>query len=254
MVRWIFWVSSALEVCGHWGSTPPVLTAYLNAHSECGNNTSDDRAVPLIAECNPFASRVGRGQLRLHLTHEDPSPVLVHIQVHSVENRLFDGARPIDDRLVIYVEIGDHLPETIRVQARLIDAAGQLSSWSEASEIVDERMGGCACATAILDFVCSAYAAWASTTSDSTDLKSRHAWYILADVNDWVARPAQQRCCSTLSFSCGTLSICSSSVACTSCDPHKLQSIGKPALVGMAISASAHCIKDDHNTTIITAW
>ena len=71
--------------------------------------------------------------------------MLVHIQVHSGENRLFDGARPIDDRLVINVEIGDHLPETIRVQARLIDAAGQLSSWSEASEIVDERMGGCAC-------------------------------------------------------------------------------------------------------------
>ena len=126
--------------------TPPVLTAYFERPFwGTGNNTSDDQAVPLIAECNPFASRVGRGQLRLHLTHEDPSPVLVHIQVHSGENRLFDGARPIDDRLAINVEIGDHRPETIRVQARLIDAAGQLSSWSEASEIVDERMGGCAC-------------------------------------------------------------------------------------------------------------
>ena len=126
----------------------PTLTAFYE-RPVWGTGSSDaieieDRPAMDIA-CRPFSTRVGQGQLRLHLATDDAGPVLVHIQVNAGDENLLDLARPINERLVMNIEIGNHSPETLQVKTRLIDAAGQLSQWAESNEIIDERMGGCAC-------------------------------------------------------------------------------------------------------------
>lgn len=126
--------------------TEPGLSAFLERPVwGTGSPNSNSDMEPIDHSCNPLASQAGSGQLRLHLRSEEIGTSLIHVQVFSGDEMLLDMARPMADRLVLNVDIGSRSPDSLRAQARIIDFAGQFSAWSEATEVIDERVAGCDC-------------------------------------------------------------------------------------------------------------
>ena len=129
--------------------TEPEISAFLERPVWGTGSPSRGGGMPLIdTSCNPLSGQAGSGQLRLHLRAEESGPSLIHVQVFAGDDLLLDMARPMTDRLVLNVDIGSRSPDSLRAQARLIDMAGQFSGWSEATEVVDERVAGCDCTAA----------------------------------------------------------------------------------------------------------